>query len=546
MKNVKRSLALVLVIALAVSLLAGCGSTKPAAETEKPSTPAQQAASGPSTTQTAPTAPPPPPAGSDVKYADSLDVVVDNNPISNLDPAVPASMSPGTYWTLIMTHECLVTSVGEGKYDPCLATEWKTDDYKTFDFKIRDDVVFDNGEKLTAEDVVFSCLHSQDGPGSPGAGQWSPVDSITADGEYGVHIVLKDVNVNFLFNMSNPMACILNKKAVEANAETGPWVGTGCFKVADFLAGDHVTMVRSDTYRGDPAPTRQITLRNVPETSTRTIMMQNKECQLSFGIGNDDASMFQQDPEFLVIPELANNPQGLQFNTDDPIVGDINFRKAFIYGIDREEICIVARGDWALAPSDGTIWGYETEFRNSSIPVIPHDVEKAKEYLAKSVYNGEPIEISVGNPTNVLAAETIQRQLEEIGINITINSMDTPSLNAYNQWGNNKSQITAASFGFNMSASSVNNLYLPGGSNNRSQYNNPEVADLLNQAKLEGDAAKRGELYKKVQELVAEDLPGVQLLWLVLNVVAVKDLGGWVIPSDTYAVDLRGLYLIEE
>ena len=50
----------------------------------------------------------------------------------------------------------------------------------------------------------------------------------------------------------------------------------------------------------------------------------------------------------------------------------------------------------------------------------------------------------------------------------------------------------------------------------------------------------------EVQEQVAEDLPGVQLLWLVLNVVANKNLGGWVLPSDTYAVDLRGLYLIEE
>ncbi len=346
--------------------------------------------------------------------------------------------------------------------------------------------------------------------------------------------------------MSNIMACILNKKAVEENIETGPWIGTGCFKVTDFLAGDHVTMERSDDYiLGEKAITRQITLRYVPETSTRTIMMQNKECQLSFGIGNDDAALFQEDPDFVVIPELANNPQGLQFNMDDPIVGDINFRKAFLYGIDREEICIVARGDWAMPPADGTIWGYETEFRNNDIPVIPHDEAKAKEYLEKSNYKGEPVEISVGNPTNVLVAETIQRQLKPLGINITINSMDTPSLNAYNQWGNNKSQITAASFGFNMSASSANNLYLPGGSNNRSQYNNPEVAELLNQAKFEGDVAKRAELYKQVQALVAEELPGAQMLWLVRTVVATKELGGWIIPSDTYAVDLRGLYQIE-
>ncbi|NLV49948.1 MAG: ABC transporter substrate-binding protein [Clostridiales bacterium] len=545
MKNAKHVLAILLVAAMVVSLLAGCGSStkEPAGQPAAPQETKQSAADMAAGATAAPT---PPPADTAEKLADAIDVVVDNNPITNLDPAVPASQSPGTYWALIMTHDTLVTSAGNGNYDPNIATEWSTEDFKTYNFKLRDDIVFDNGEKLTADDVVFTCERALNAPGSPAAGQWASVETIKALGDYEVEMVLKNVNVNFLFNMSNIMTCILNRKAAEADTERGPWVGTGPFKVDDFLSGDHVTMVRSDSYRGDPAPTREITLRYVPETSTRTIMMQNNECQLSFGIGNDDASMFQQDDNYVVIPELANNPQGLQFNLDDPIVGDINFRKAFIYGIDREEIAVIARGDWADPPSDGTIWGYETEFRNNDIPLIPYDPDKAAEFLAQSVYNGETIEIAVGNPTNVLAAETIQRQLEQIGIKIEVKNMDTASLNAYNAYGNNQSMISAASFGFNMSATSVNNLYLPGGSNNRSQYNNDKVTELLNQAMVEGDVTKRGELYKQVQEQVAEDLPGVQLLWLVLNVVANKNLGGWVIPSDTYAVDLRGLYLIEE
>jgi len=247
-----------------------------------------------------------------------------------------------------------------------------------------------------------------------------------------------------------------------------------------------------------------------------------------------------------VYPQYVNNPQGFAFNMNDPITGDLNFRLAFIYGIDREEIAIVARGDWAAAPTEGTLWGLKTEFRNSDIPVIPYDPDKAAEYLSKSSYNGQTVEIAVGNPTNVLAAETIQRQLEKIGIKIEIKVMDPASLNAYNAYDNNQSQVSAPSMAFSLSAAAANNLFYPGGANNRASYNNPEVTELLVQAKVEGDLGKREAIYKKVQEIVAQDVPCVQLFWLVLGVVATENVKNLDLPSDTYAVDLRGTYMVLE
>ena len=229
MKNVKHVLAIMLVAAMVVSLLAGCGSNQPATPPETTKSATEMAAQSTG----APTSPTP-----EGKLADTIDVVIDNNPITNLDPAVPASQSPGTYWALIMTHDTLVTSAGNGNYDPNIATEWSTEDSKTYNFKLRDDIVFDNGEKLTADDVVFSCERALDAPGSPAAGQWASVETIKALGDYEVEMVLKKVNVNFLFNMSNTMTSILNRKAVEADIERGPWVGTGSFKVDDFLSGE--------------------------------------------------------------------------------------------------------------------------------------------------------------------------------------------------------------------------------------------------------------------------------------------------------------------
>lgn len=542
MKTPKRLLALLLTIAMCLAFLTACGSTAGDAgtTTNQASSSGSPSADPGQTTEK-------PSAIADVKYADAIDVVLDNNPIASLDPTIPSSHTPGSYWTLIMVHDRLLDFVGDGKFTPALAKEWSTKDNKTYTLKLRDDVYFHNGEKLTANDVVFTATRSIEAVGSQAYGLWSPVETITAVNDYEVEIVLSDVNVDFLFNLSRPMASILNQKAVEADVEKGPWVGTGAYSVTDFLSGDHVTMTRNDDYWATPAITRQVTFRYVPEIGTRTIMMQNRECQVSFGIGNEDLALFQDDPEsFSVNSQYVNNPQGMSFNMNDPITGDYNFRMAFISGINREELAVVARGDWAAAPTEGTHWGLKTEFRNTSIPVIPYDPVEAARYLELSSYNGEPVEIAVGNPTNTLVAEAIQQQLGKIGINIEIKVMDPASLNAYNAYDDNKAQVSAPSMAFSLSASAANNLFYPGGSNNRASYNNPEVARLLDEAKITGDVDKRAELYMKVQELVAKDVPCVQIFWLVLGVVATENVEGLILPSDTYAVDLRGMYMVLE
>ncbi len=124
--------------------------------------------------------------------------------------------------------------------------------------------------------------------------------------------------------------------------------------------------------------------------------------------------------------------------------------------------------------------------------------------------------------------------------------MDPASLNAYNAYDNNQAQVSAPSLAFSLSAASANNLFYPGGANNRAAYNNPKVTELLDKARVEGDVAKREALYKEVQEIVAQDVPFVQLFWLVLGCVTTKGVGGLTLPSDTYAVDFRGAYRLLE
>lgn len=556
MKKGRKTLAIALALIMCMALLASCSSTPAAPSASQGSSggsasPSASASASPSSSP--PTPPPssggqaleqPPPPEPGVKYAEHLDVNTDTNAIGSLNPFAPPANNTSTNWTFIMIHDRLVYRTLEGSYDPVLATEWSTTDYKTYTFKLRDDVVFHNGDKLTADDVVWTVEAARQGVGSAAFDQWRPVETVTAKDTYTVEFVLSQVNVDFLANLSAPMCGIVNKRAMTEDPELGTTIGTGAFYVTEFSPNNFVKLARNDNYWGEPPITKTMTLMFIPEIGTRAIMMQNGELQISFGIGAEDISMFQQDSNFDVFPQTMGNPQCMLFVLSDPIAADYNFRQAVMHIIDRAEISVVAAGDWAAPETGGTLWGYATEFRNNNIPIIPYDLDKAKEYLALSSYNGEEIEISGGGTTNIAAAEILQVELASIGINSWINGFDTPGFAAYANSPDFKATIILTPLMTSLSASSLRSSFHPDSSTNRAKYNNPVITQMFDDAGSMTDYEQRKAQYLKIQEIIAEDPPGVNIFWRLNGIVSVKGVGGVDIPPDHHRTDLRYAYMI--
>jgi len=436
----------------------------------------------------------------------------------------------------------LVNSLGEGEFEGSLATSWDSPDNQTFTFKLREGVTFHNGDKFTAQDVIDTIEIARENPGSSAADAWRSVETVRAINDTTVEMVLSTVNVEFLTAIAQPGAAILNKRARDANSELGVRVGTGAYYVSDLSSGNSVTFERNDNYWGEPPITKTIILRYVAEELARTIMLQNGEVQLCNQIGADDRDMFINDPEFLHIPYILSNTNCLIFNLTDPVVGDLNFRKAVAHAIDTEELTMAALGEWAEPERSGTIWCYGMEFRNTNIPPLEFNLDLARDYLEKSVYvSGTEVEYSVSNPQNLRLAEMFQEQMSKIGLSIRINQMDQPSLNAYARWGDNKAQILTLPATGNKSAMFIRNILYPGSSLNRAAYDNPEVAALLDEALLTGDVDTRREIYFKVQELTAEIIPYINVYYSILSIISVKGIGGIVVSNDNNH-DLRYMY----
>ena len=536
---------------MCLTLLASCGSNsvnEPSADIGAPSEPgASPANTPPSATPSyaAPSAPAPTAEG--VKFADTIDMIIDNSRIATLSIYNLGSNNSPTNWVFKMIYDRLLDSYEPGVYEPMLATSWETEDWQTVTMSLRDDVYFHNGDKFTADDVVYTVLASRDAVGTPVFDRWSDVDTVTALDAHTVQFVLKRINVDWFYNLAQPPAGIVNQRAINEDSESGTEIGTGAFTVKEFATNDYVVLERNDNYWGDPPITQNVILRFVPEASARLMMLQNGQVDVCFSIDVVDRPLIDADTEnFVVYPYVQNNANGIGFNMDDPICGDWNFRMAVVSAIDREEVTLAAWGDYGIPETTGTLYGLRNEFRNDSIPIVSYDLDKAREYLAASPYNGETIELSCGLLSTIIAAEVIQQQLTRIGIRTNVVQMDPPAMGAYLRYGDNKAQMFCYVFPFqSTSAAAYRNLVYPGASLNRTSYNNPEIAEMLDKAPTVYDNNERGDLYMRMQEIFAEDPSMFNLFWLGMAASCVKGVGGMHLPYDLF-FDLRYVYKIIE
>ncbi|MGE5614640.1 MAG: ABC transporter substrate-binding protein [Bacillota bacterium] len=521
MKKVKKVARILLCMVVCMSILAGCGGTGSQDTTPAGNEPASST-SNPSDATETPSTPP-----ADAKYAKEMTIY--SLPCSVIDPGNPAFYTAQVAWYCNNVYNTLVKLTSDWELKPALATSWETDDYQTYVFKLRDDVYFHNGEKFTADDVVFTIERGKQSKGTGAYDRWSQVESYEVVNDYEIILKAKTVNVDFINDVAAFHGCsILNREAVEADPDHGTWIGTGPWIVKDLVVKEYVEFTRNDKYWGELPKTEKLTFKNIPEQSAQLIALENGEIDSVQGLLPIYLMDLEKDDRFEKQKFTITNTAMIAFNMLDPLMSDINFRMAVAYAISRDDCVATTRSGYAIPANH--MWGYDTQFKNTDIKPIERDIEKAKEYLAKTNYKGETIQIVAALNDHISNAQVIQANLKEIGINTEIYQTDLPGLAAYTPWGGTKHQMMVGSSSWTNVASSCKNIYYPGMSGNKANYDNPKVKELLDKATTTTDEKEREAIYKEVQEIVAQDMPYIPIFNMVYVIVSQKGVGG----LDTY------------
>ena len=502
----KRLMALTLALLMVLSLVA-CGGDKPTSTPNQPSTPSNPTTSTPaSTNPTEPTKP----ADPKVEYKKEIIVTAGTAAFESVDPQAKSSFQNTRHYQ--MTHERLtylnpITS----ELQPMLATEWSASaDGLTWTFKLREDVTFHNGEKFTAEDVVFTWERGKESTNSSVKSNYNMVTSCVADGDYTVKMTLETPNADFPFTRSFPYMAVLNREAVAADAEKGVMVGTGLWKWGEHVQNDHDTFVRNDAYWGESTPTEKLTIQHIPETASRTVAAETGEVDMAYSVSTKSLDDIRENPDLDLVEVDTISLQYYAWNMGrQGPWQDANFRKAVAHSIDWDSVIIGWKNGFAQRAT--SFWSH-AQYGYAPQKGYDYSVDTAKELLAKSTYKGEDIEI-LAFPGWSTCALIMSDMLAKVGIKSHVNDVNSATYTTLAADG--EYDMTCYQFSFTAPGSDFTR-FLAGSQGNRAHVGAPNAAkidELCAKALQETDDAKRKAMYAEVQKLVEDDAVMVPILY---------------------------------
>lgn len=426
--------------------------------------------------------------------------------------------------------ETLVGVDLQGNMTPLLATEWKMVDDTTWEFKLRTDVTFQNGEKFNAAAVVKSLLYIANSPTPPRGFSAKTFASVEAVGEDVVRITTAATDVLMPNRLTAPATCVWAPSAYIA--ESGPinpfGTGTGAFTMSAAEPDVSITLVRNTNWWGGQSVLDEITMLYIPDAAVRAGMLQSGEIKFSSNIPLAQVATLEADPNLTVVRLPETRTTTLHLNMSRAPFSDVRVRQAVSYALDRQLIVdTVLEG--IAEPALGPISPKEGWF-NTNLKGYGYDPEKAKALLAEAGIEPGKLTVSLWTYASraILPpiAVVIQDMLADVGINVEIRVAQYEALEPDVLAGNYDMFLTSRNHvldtydpeGFFTSD------YSCSGSFNMDKYCNEAFDALLVEARKTVDPVARFDIYRQLQQIIEDDAVGVYIHYNVRVNAYTKDL----------------------
>jgi len=452
----------------------------------------------------------------------TLVMIIENSP-TNLDPRIGLDAQSERIDELIFDDLC--TRDEHLNVQPGLAERWEIPNPLTYVFHLHQGVKFHDGRPLTSRDVKWTFDSLLQGKiRSTKAAAYRPVDHIDAPDDYTVVFHLKEPFATLLWNVSDGAIGIVPYGSGEEISQNP--MGSGPFRFVSAEPDKEVIIERNDGYWGAQARLKRVRFAVIPDATTRALELRK---------GSADIAVTSLTGDMVLALERASNLEVLHapgtvlaylaFNTRDPILKNVRVRQAVAYAIDRTPMIHYllrdfARPAYSLLPPDS--WAY-----NGDVPHYDHNPDRARQLLEQAGYptvNGVRLHLTMKTGTDEntrLMAAVLQQQLRDVGIALDIRTFEFATFfsdvtrGAYQvhslRWVGGNEDPDIFEYVFHSAK------FSPHGAN-RTYYANPRVDALIDQARGELDQNTRKQIYAEIQQILAEDLPYINL-WYLDNVM---------------------------
>jgi peptide/nickel transport system substrate-binding protein len=431
------------------------------------------------------------------------------------------------HYTLMYNALTICGPLPQVRMYPDLAKSWEiSKDGREYTFFLREGVKFHHGKELDSGDVKYSIERVMNpATRSPRAFAYRWIDSVSASDKHRVKIKLKESFGPFLTTLT-----IQNCPIIPAGWEptpTKPAPGTGPFVLKSIVLNETTEMVRFDQYwetdekTGDRLPyLDSIHTKKIVDPMVRWSALRAGDLDYIVDPprkASIDAMKTPVPGVVVVFPQPVGNTW-IWFNLSKPPFDNQLVRHAVAYAIDKNEFIRAAL--WGLGEAVNN-----QPFLSRSRMYIPvkdreHDPAKAKQLLAEAGYpkgfKTEFLEFS-GQTSDVEGCEVVIGQLKNIGIEATMKVVDRAPY--FDSMRKGEYQISLRGDSERLDPDDAYYLYFHSseiGKNNWPRYNNKELDTLLEKGRTTWSWEDRVPIYRKVVEILKEDLP---VLYLAKSVI---------------------------
>jgi peptide/nickel transport system substrate-binding protein len=429
---------------------------------------------------------------------------------------------------------------------PTIANGDVSKDGLTLTYKLRHDILFQDGVPLTCKDVVFSWHYVMDPHTNVSATDgFSSIKSVDCPDRYTAVIHLKSVYAPYLETIFGPNGNVpilpehILSKYMDGKGgqNTAPYnsmpIGSGPFRVIEWNRGTVVRMVANPTYFLGKPKLNEVDFYYEPDENTLETQIQTHAIDMlarGTAINWLRYKALGDDPKNGVKAIQVNSFifDHIDFNLENPILSDVNVRRALAYATNRQEI-IDKIQHGAAYPSDSPehplfTWGYTDDTAH-----YPFDAAKAKQLLdadgwqvgadGTRVKNGARLEFNLDTQSestgNKAIEALLQREWHDVGVQADIKNYPTPQMFANGDAGILEgghfdaavyAWVGAADPDLNAIYSATN--FRPRGQN-MMRWNNARATAALADALKTVDQGKRKAYYVVFQQELAKDAPTI-------------------------------------
>ena len=470
--------------------------------------------------------------------------------IASLDPAFARDQATG--WAVNMLYNGLLQLDSQLQLQPAIAQRWEVNEAGTiYRFWLRNDVHFHENKcfgetksrKVSASDFVYSFKRLID-PKTASPGAWIFNDKLADEGFYAISDSVFEIRLNAPFPplpqlLSMGYCSVVPQEAVEFYGNTfreNP-VGTGPFQMAFWFENEALSLHKNPHYFEFDGPTRlphldAVMVHFLPDKQSAFLaFLQNK---LDFISGIDPSfkdEVLQKDgklqPKYegkITLQKSAYlNTEYLGILLDSkqkaqhPALRDKRVRQALNHGFDRVQMMRYLRNNIGIPGTAGLIPPGLPGFDSAQLGHYSYQPEKAKKLLAEAGYGNKPLKLQLEtNPAYLDLCVFIQRQWQQLGVELSINTSPGPTLRQL--IGKGEAMMFRASWIADY-PDAENYLALAYGPNetpngpNYTRFKSSAFDALYQKAMREPDAAKRAMIYRQQNQMLVEESPYIVLYY---------------------------------